>query len=57
MPVTSDVSFSTEQIKEYDASYVTVKVCIIIIFVNLFFAVKDGHNNLLAGNCTRYIRI
>lgn len=55
MPVTSRV-VSTEQIKDYDASYVTVTVCC-IIFVNLFFAVKDGYNNnLFAGNCTRYNR-
>lgn len=27
-----------------------------IIFVNLFFAVKDGYNNLFAGNCTRHDR-
>lgn len=54
MPVTSNVLLSsTEQIKDYDASYVTVTVCC-IIFVILFFAVKDGYNNLFAGNCTRY---
>lgn len=56
MPVTSDVLFSTEQIKDYDASHVTVTVCC-SIFVNLFFAVNDGYNNLFAGNCTRYHRI
>lgn len=55
MPVTSDVLLSTEQNKDYDAAYVTVTVCC-IIFVNLFFAVKDGYNNLFAGNCTRYNR-
>ncbi len=55
MPVTSDVLLSSEQIKDYDASYVTGTVCC-IIFVNLYFAVKDGYNNLFAGNCTRYNR-
>lgn len=55
MPVTSDVLLSTEQIKDYDASYVTGTVCC-IIFVNLYFAVKDGYNNLFAGNCIRYNR-
>lgn len=46
----------TEQIKDYDASYITVKVYC-IIFVNLFFfAVKDGYNNLFAGNCTTHDR-
>lgn len=55
MPVTSDVLLSTEQIKDYDASHVTVTVCC-IIFVNLFFAVKDGYNNLFAGNCISYNR-
>lgn len=53
MPVTSDVF--GEQIKDYDASYITVTVYC-IIFVNLFFAVKDGYNNLCAGNCTRHDR-
>lgn len=53
MPATSDVF--TEQIKDYDASYITVTVYC-IIFVNLFFAVKDGYNNLFAGNCTRHDR-
>lgn len=33
-----------------------ITVCC-IMFVNLFFAVKDGYNNLFAGNCTRYNRI
>lgn len=32
-----------------------VTVCC-IIFVILLFAVKDGYNNLFAGNCTRYNR-
>lgn len=53
MPVTSDVF--GEQIKDYDASYITVTVYC-IIFVNLFFAVNDGYNNLFAGNCTRHDR-
>lgn len=34
---------------------VKVTVCC-IIFVILLFAVKDGYNNLFAGNCTRYNR-
>lgn len=42
----------TDQVKDYNASYITVTVYC-IIFVNLFFfAVKDGYNNLFAGKCT-----
>lgn len=45
-----------ERIKDYDASRVAVTVYC-IIFVNLFFfSVKDGYNNLFAGNCKRHDR-
>lgn len=48
--------FALNKSKDSDASYVSVTVCC-IIFVNLFFAVKDGNKDLFAGKCTRYNRI
>lgn len=54
MPETSDVLF-TEQIKDYDASHITFTVYC-IIFVNLFFAVKDEYNNLFVGKLSRHDR-